>query len=191
MASAIENMISHCSTCQSVRHLAPRELIHPWLDEEVDPWSRLQIDFPGPFRGRYLFVATDSASKWPEAKVVSNISTSAAIRCLREIFATHGLPRILMSDNGPAFVSAPFRAFLRRCGVKHLYTPSYHLNSNGQAKRTIQTLKQALRKLLSYNIDFDSAWQMRCSRSVLLQVGSQAAHRRSPSWVGGSLALWT
>ncbi|KFD60925.1 hypothetical protein M514_26914 [Trichuris suis] len=83
------------------------------------------------------------------------MSTSAAIRCLREIFATHGLPRILMSDNGPAFVSAPFRAFLRRCGVKHLYTPPYHPNSNGQAVRTIQTLKQALRKLLSYNTDFD------------------------------------
>ncbi|KFD58275.1 hypothetical protein M513_01038 [Trichuris suis] len=52
MASAIENMISHCSTCQSVRHLPPRERIHPWLDEEVDPWSRLHIDFAGPFRGR-------------------------------------------------------------------------------------------------------------------------------------------
>ncbi|KFD53316.1 hypothetical protein M513_05797 [Trichuris suis] len=174
MASAIENMISHCSTCQSVRHLPPREPIHPWLDEEVDPWSRLHIDFAGPFRGRYLFVAMDSASKWPEAKVVSNISTSAAIRCLREIFATHGLPRILVSDNGPAFVSAPFRAFLRRCGVKHLYTPPYHPNSNGQAERTIQTLKQALRKLLSYNIDFDC-----CLANALFAI------RTTPSRVTG------
>ncbi|KFD69448.1 hypothetical protein M514_07920 [Trichuris suis] len=171
MASAIENMISHCSTCQSVRHLPPREPIHPWLDEVVDPWSRLHIDFAGPFRGRYLFVAIDSASKSPEAKVVSNISTSAAIRCLREIFATHGLPRILVSDNGPAFVSAPFRAFLRRCGVKHLYTPSYHLNSNGQAKRTIQTLKQALRKL---HIDFDC-----CLANALFAI------RTTPSRVTG------
>ncbi|KFD66234.1 hypothetical protein M514_21521 [Trichuris suis] len=116
----------------------------------------------------------DSASKWPEAKVVSNISTSAAIRCLREIFATHGLPRILVSDNGPAFVSAPFRAFLRRCGVKHLYTPPYHPNCNGQAERTIQTLKQALRKLLSYNIDFDC-----CLANALFAI------RATPSRVTG------
>ncbi|KFD68503.1 hypothetical protein M514_09353 [Trichuris suis] len=148
MAPAIEAMVSRCSACQPLRQMPPKVSVHPWLDEEIKQWSRLHIDFAGPFREKYLFVAIDSAGKWPGAKIVPNMSTLAATKCLREIFETHGLPRLLVSDNGPAFTSSEFRSFVKRCGIKHLYTLPYHPSSNGQAERAIQALKQSLRKLL-------------------------------------------
>ncbi|KFD49758.1 hypothetical protein M513_09353 [Trichuris suis] len=165
MAPAIEAMVSRCSACQPLRQMPPKVSVHPWLDEEIKQWSRLHIDFAGPFREKYLFVAIDSAGKWPGAKIVPNMSTLAATKCLREVFETHGLPRLLVSDNGPAFTSSEFRSFVKRCGIKHLYTLPYHPSSNGQAERAIQALKQSLRKLL-----WDSSSFSRCLSDALFTM---------------------
>eukprot|EP00731_Ephydatia_muelleri_P014720 Em0008g440a len=42
-----------------------------------------------------------------------------AIRVLRHTFATHGLPDILVSDNGTAFTSAEFQFFVKADGFRH------------------------------------------------------------------------
>ena len=51
-----------------------------------------------------------------------------------------------MSDNGPQFVSHDFSNFMKMNGIKHTLTPPYHPASNGAAERSVQILKQALRK---------------------------------------------
>ena len=68
------------------------------------------------------------------------------IRRLRSIFATHGLPEILVSDNGTAFTSAEFQEFIRLNGICYITSVPYHPASNGLAERAVQTLKQGLRK---------------------------------------------
>ncbi|CDW56531.1 hypothetical protein TTRE_0000481101 [Trichuris trichiura] len=75
----------------------------------MDPWSRVHIDFVEPFGGRYLFVAVDSVTS-PLKQRSCQIYLRRQ-RCLREVFATRALPKILVPDNGPAFVSAPFLVF--------------------------------------------------------------------------------
>ena len=63
------------------------------------------------------------------------------------MFSTHGLPEVIVSDNGAPFVSAEFREFLAKNGIRHTTTPPYHPKSNGQVeKRAVQTLKRALEK---------------------------------------------
>ena len=51
-----------------------------------------------------------------------------------------------MSDNGPQFVSRDFSSFMKMNGIKHTLIPPYHPASNGAAERSVQILKQALRK---------------------------------------------
>eukprot|EP00731_Ephydatia_muelleri_P037001 Em0374g4a len=63
--------------------------------------------------------ALDSHSKWVEAAVVSSPSSQQAMRILRHTFATHGLPDILVSDNGAAFTSAEFQLFVKANGFRH------------------------------------------------------------------------
>ena len=92
-----------------------------------------------------LFVVTDAHSKWPEVCVMDSTTSSKTISVLREMFARYGLPRQLVSDNGPQFTSGKFKQFLHANGIKHITTAPYHPSSNGAAERLVQTVKQAIR----------------------------------------------
>ena len=54
--------------------------------------------------------------------------------------------KVLVSDNGPAFISDEFQAFLSRNRIIHQRISPYHPASNGLAERTVQTLKRAMKK---------------------------------------------
>ena len=68
-------------------------------------------------------------------------STSAMRYCeattsaLRHIFATRGLPEVIVSDNGSPFTAAEFENFCKMNGIRHLRTPPFHPASNGTAER--------------------------------------------------------
>ena len=65
---------------------------------------------------------------------------------LRHVFSTHGLPEVLVSDNGSAFTSAQFQTFIKLNGFRHVKSALYHPASNGLAERAVQTVKEALKK---------------------------------------------
>ena len=69
-----------------------------------------------------------------------------AIKILRNLFATHGLPEMVVSDNGSAFTSAEYQTFVKRNGIRHVRSAPYHPSSNGQAERVVQTFKEAILK---------------------------------------------
>ncbi|XP_037515556.1 uncharacterized protein K02A2.6-like [Rhipicephalus sanguineus] len=66
-------------------------------------------------------------------------------------FAQHGLPDIIVSDNGPAFTSAQYLDFLTRNGIRRMLVPPYHPASNGAAEQAVQTVKNKLKKSGSGN----------------------------------------
>ena len=75
------------------------------------PWSRLHIDYAGPFQGKMFLVVVDAHSKWMEVSIVTSATTAVTIQNLRRMFATHGLPRTVVSDNGSVFTSNEFQTF--------------------------------------------------------------------------------
>ncbi|KAL5467062.1 hypothetical protein EMCRGX_G031233 [Ephydatia muelleri] len=141
----LEAKMSTCEACQANRKSPPKAPLHPWKWPSK-PWSRLHVDFAGPFQGKTLFVLVDAHSKWLEASVVASTSSEQAIKALRRVFATHGFPEVLVSDNGTAFTSTEFQTFVKRNGFRHVKTAPYHPASNGLAERAVQTVKEALKK---------------------------------------------
>ena len=93
-----------------------------------------------------LLVLVDAYSKWLEVRAVSSATAAATIAELRSIFTTHGLPEILVTDNGTCFTSAEFQDFTQGNGIQHIKTSPYHPASNGLAERSVQTLKEYLKK---------------------------------------------
>uniref|UniRef100_A0A0K0FRZ5 Integrase catalytic domain-containing protein n=1 Tax=Strongyloides venezuelensis TaxID=75913 RepID=A0A0K0FRZ5_STRVS len=74
-------------------------------------------------------------SKFPHVFRLNKTESSDVIRCLKELFALHGNPLQLVSDNGRNFVSGQMSAFLLSQKISHIRTPAFHPMSNGECKR--------------------------------------------------------
>ena len=96
---ASRNRVKLCEQCQLSRHLPPKVPLHPWEWPE-HPWSRIHVDYAGPFLGKWFLLMVDAHSKWIEVGIVSSATSTSTIEKLRAIFATHGLPEVIVSDNG-------------------------------------------------------------------------------------------
>ncbi|UYV67323.1 K02A2.6-like, partial [Cordylochernes scorpioides] len=134
MDKAIENRVERCENCQLVRNNPKPSPVHPWT-APVKPWSRIHIDYAGPFHGRTFLIVVDSMSKWPEATIMDHCTATATVRVLRNLFAVHGLPDQVVSDNGRMFVGHEFQEFLMMNGIMHITSAPYHPQTNGQAER--------------------------------------------------------
>ncbi|KAL5473476.1 hypothetical protein EMCRGX_G027965 [Ephydatia muelleri] len=145
MDSDLDAKVKQCQQCQENRKAPPVAPLHPW-EWPTRPWSRLHIDFAGPFQGKMFVVLVDAHSKWLEVNIIPSTSSTNTIRFLRSTFATHGLPELLVSDNGSAFTSQEFKTFVSRNGFRHARCAAYHPSSNGLAERAVQTFKDALKK---------------------------------------------
>ena len=111
----------------------------PWL---ARVWQRIHIDFAEKDRQHFL-VLVDSHSKWLEVIPMSTTTSAKTIEVLRNIFAAHGLPEEIVSDNGPQFTSQECRGFLSSKGIKKTLVPAYHPASNRAAEKSVQTVKSA------------------------------------------------
>lgn len=143
----IEDMVKKCDTCAEHRNMPPK-VTHHWIRPDK-PWSRLHVDYAGPFQGKMFLILIDAYSKWPEVKVVNDLSSATLIKELRQIFAEQGLPDCLVSDNGRSFISKEFKEYLVKNGIKQILVAPYHPASNGQAERTVQVIKNKLKKQTS------------------------------------------
>ncbi|XP_058872250.1 uncharacterized protein K02A2.6-like [Acipenser ruthenus] len=152
MDQALEKKVRECTICQSTRHAPPPAPLHPW--EWPDrPWARLHVDYAGPFMGKMFLILIDAHSKWIDVHVMSSATSQATISQLRVTFATHGLPEMLVTDNGTAFTSEEFQQFCKKNSIKHVRTSPYHPASNGLAERAVQTVKEGLKKMRTGTIE--------------------------------------
>ena len=144
MDEEIEREIKLCTVCQNVRSSPPSAPLIPWK-WATRPFQRIHIDFCQ--KGSdYFLVVVDSHSKWIEVQHMTTITAGNTINELRLIFAQHGLPEEVVSDNGPQFVSTEFAEFMNKNGIKHTLVPPCHPQSNGAAERSVRVVKEALVK---------------------------------------------
>lgn len=140
----IEVMVQRCHSCQEVQPKARAAKSNPWKWPSK-PWQRLHIDFAGPFMGENFFIMVDAYSKWPEVHRMSGITANHTIEVMRNIFATHGCPEEVVSDNGRQFASEEFQRFLKKNNIKSILSAPYHPSSNGEAERFVRTFKEAMK----------------------------------------------
>ena len=84
---------------------------------------------------------------------MSNITAPVTTETLRGIFAIHGLPDMIVTDNGPTFISGVFKEFSEKNGIHHVCTSPYHPASNDLAERAVETLKDGLRKMSGHSLE--------------------------------------
>ena len=142
----IVKKVKDCNKCQANQKTPAEAPLHPWEWPGL-PWSRIHVDYAGPYKGEMFLVVINAYSKWLEVHCMKSTTSSATIEKLREIFAIHGLPATLVSDNGSNFTSSEFEEFMKRNGIKHIKVAPYHPASNGLAERAVRVFKEGFEKM--------------------------------------------
>ncbi|KAF2892417.1 hypothetical protein ILUMI_13755 [Ignelater luminosus] len=73
---------------------------------------------------------------------MKQITAKGTLKKLRETFALFGLPKSLVSGNGPQLVSKKLEEFLAENGIRHVTSPPFNLASNGVAENTVKTFNR-------------------------------------------------
>ena len=73
----------------------------------IKPWSKLASDIFDIKWKSYIVVA-NYYSRFPYVKLLSNITSRSIINVFKTLFADHGFCDILVTDNGPSYVSQEF-----------------------------------------------------------------------------------
>ena len=113
----------------------------------------MHVDYAGPFKGKMFLLIIDAHSKWMDIQCVDSATSSVTIDKMRSTFASHGLPEIVVSDNGSNFVSSEFKSFLQKNYIKHITSAPYRPSTNGLVERAVQTLKQGMKKQDDGSVD--------------------------------------
>ncbi|KAI5699155.1 hypothetical protein M8J77_011585 [Diaphorina citri] len=116
------------------------------------PWYKVGVDM-FEFNGKHYVLVVDYYSKFIETALCSNTSSAVVIAHIKSIFARHGIPQIVVSDNGPQFSSREFQQFARTYEFQHITSSPRYPRSNGEAESAVKIMKKMLTKCLYDNTD--------------------------------------
>ena len=71
----------------------------------------MHIDYPGPLLATMFLIVVGAFSKWVKVAITHIASSEATIEGLHHMFATHGVPDSIVSDNASSFNSEHFARF--------------------------------------------------------------------------------
>ena len=66
---------------------------------------------------------------------------------MKSVFARHGILSTIVSDNSPQYDSAEMKTLASLYGFKYITSIPHYPQSNGQAERTVKTVKSLLQDL--------------------------------------------
>lgn len=104
------------------------------------PWETVATDLFHWNGSKYLLVV-DYFSRFIEIAQLRSEISEETIHHLKNIFARHGIPVTVVSDNGPQFSSREFKQFSKLYGFTHHTSSPKHPQGNGEAERAVKTIK--------------------------------------------------
>jgi len=151
MSRYIGQYVSTCDLCLRTKPIrqAPVSELHP-LRIPDSRWNTLSVDFVVelPLSSRHDAVMTviDSVSK--RAHFIPTHMTvtaeGAARLFLHQVWKLHGLPKHVVLDCGPQFITRFTKELYQLLGIKLASSTAWHPQTNGQTERVNQELDQYL-----------------------------------------------
>ena len=159
MYKDIRNYIQVCEVCQKRAKMKRKEPLYyiqvGWAFE------RIEINLVGPLtitkqNNCYIIVATDYLIRWPEAKAVPDAGAETLAKFIFEdIVCRHGVPQVILSDNGKNFASEIVKILCEKFLIKHTFSSPYHPQTNGMVERLNRTLCNSLAKVKEQDENWD------------------------------------
>ncbi|UYV82775.1 K02A2.6-like [Cordylochernes scorpioides] len=146
ISQEIERMVSSCTKCLKERK--PKH--EPLMPSEfpIRPWQKVGMDLFY-LNGRWYLIVCDYYSRYPEISLLQNLTAQEVISRLKSIFARHGTPETVRSDNGPQFqkvLGSEFSKFSKEWSFKYITSSPKFPQSNGFIEAIIKNIKQSFKK---------------------------------------------
>nr|GFA16525.1 reverse transcriptase domain-containing protein [Tanacetum cinerariifolium] len=153
MKADIATYVRKCLTCAKVKaeHQRPSGLlVRPEIP--VWKWDNITMDFvtklpKSPQGYDTIWVIVDKLTKSAIFAPMREIDPLEKLEklYLKEMVARHGIPVSIICDRNPRFASRFWRTLQKALGTSLDMSTTYHLETDGQSERTIQTLEDMLR----------------------------------------------
>jgi len=159
MKEDIKQYIKFCDVCQRRGKKGGQGYLN--TIKVGRPFERIGIDFVGPLprteRGnRYILVAMDYLTKWPEAKALDEATAERTVEFIyKEIICRHGCPRIILTDQGTHFKNKLVEELCKKFEIKHKLSSPYHPQTNGLVERFNRTLCETIAKITQREDQWD------------------------------------
>lgn len=136
MRTEITEHIGNCIECQRYKatNLKPAGLFQSTAAEQR--FEVISIDFFGPLPEtsegyKHILIVEDVVSRWVEIFPLKEATAEVCAEILLdEVFMRYGVPRRVISDNGPQFISAIMQKLMFCLNIHHTLTPVYHPQAN-------------------------------------------------------------
>lgn len=100
MNAAVKELVSRCEICRTYEVAQPKEKLHPYQIPKR-PWSKVVVDLFELDQKHYLGTFDYYSNFWEVDQLASNVKFRTIIEKLRQQFARHKIPDVLISDNEP------------------------------------------------------------------------------------------
>ncbi|UYV62643.1 hypothetical protein LAZ67_2001393 [Cordylochernes scorpioides] len=137
ISEEIAETVRKCSVCIQ-EAVSKHEPLIP-TNFPTRPWQKIGMDL-------FKFVI-DYYSRFPEMIQLYRLTANVVVRSCKSIFARHGIPETVVSDNGTQFGAArEFANFARQYGFTHVTSSPRFPQSNGMAEAGVKIAKLILKK---------------------------------------------
>ena len=151
----IKDTYHQCQICAKFARSQQKEMLQS-VETPLAGWEQLGLDIFS-LKGTQYLLTIDSFSQFPIVRKLQSLHLLSVIKTLKEIFTTVGIPRCIVSDGGTQFTSQEFKDFIRDWHIDHRITSPTNAQSNGQAERFVQTVKNSLTKAMEEGEDLHLA----------------------------------
>nr|GFA58517.1 putative reverse transcriptase domain-containing protein [Tanacetum cinerariifolium] len=103
---------------------------------------------------------------WPNMKADIATYVRECLTCAKEVVTRHGIPVSIICDRDPRFASRFWRTLQKALGTSLDMSMTYHLETDRQSERTIQTLEDMLRACV---IDFGKVGEFHLTGPEIVQ----------------------
>ena len=158
MAADVKEWTQACVACeQKKRPHANTKVPLKSIPVSSRPFHKIGMDVVGPLPtsnkgNKYLLVATDYLTKWPEAMALPDQTASTIAQAYLDlIVCRHGAPETLITDRGRNFTSKLMAELCKLTQTNKVFTTSFHPQTDGLCEKLNGTLVQILSFMVSQN----------------------------------------
>ena len=112
----------------------------------ANPWEIVALDHTSKSpTNDYGLGVVDEGSRTTIIKIAKDLTSATAITLCNNIFAKHGIPKVIKTDNGPAFTSGAWSDFAKKFNFKHQKVTPLHPAANSTAERIMKNNNKTIR----------------------------------------------